>query len=70
MWGAGAECDATHAVPSRIDAEPAGPEGDNLQQAARDHQIFQEVNHLVLIGEVRMERESGGECEDGQRGGR
>jgi hypothetical protein len=46
-----------------IDAELAGAERGYLKQATGDHQILHEVNHLVLIGEVRIERKAGRYCE-------
>ena len=48
-----------------VNAEPAATEGRDMQQAAGDHQIFQKVNHLILIGEVRVERGGRRQGEDG-----
>src|ERR1700746_1066068 len=39
-------------VATVVDAERAGPEGRDLKQPARDHHVFEEVDHLVLVGEV------------------
>ena len=54
--------DAAFAVTSRffgktvIEAEPARPEGRDLKQATCHHHILEEVDHLIFVGEVAVER--------------
>lgn len=42
-----------------LDAHRAGAEIDDLQQATQDHDVLEEIDHLILIGEVPM-KENGG----------
>jgi hypothetical protein len=64
MWGAGAHGDAICAPPG-VDTEFSSAEGGNLKQPTRDHQILEEVDHLVLVGKVGVKREGGRNREDG-----
>jgi hypothetical protein len=41
----------------RIEAVCASSEMSNLQETARDHDVFQEVDHLILVSEVVMEED-------------
>jgi 2-polyprenyl-6-methoxyphenol hydroxylase-like FAD-dependent oxidoreductase len=52
-----------------VEAERAGTEGRDLQQAARHHHVLEEVDHLVLVGEVAVEGERRRQREQGQRRG-
>src|SRR5437879_7771366 len=61
--------DKTPGAETRIETEPAGAEGGHLKQAAHDHQVLQEMDHLVLVGEVGVEAECRRQDEDSQRGG-
>ena len=51
-----------------VDAEGPRAERSDLQQSARDHDVLEEVDHLVLVGEVAVERHRRGEREQHQRG--
>ena len=64
MWGAGVHGDAICAPP-RVDTEFSSAKGGNLKQPTRDHQILEEVDHLVLVGKVSVKREGGRDREDG-----
>jgi len=52
-----------------VDAHRARAEVDDLQQAAGEHHVLEEMDHLVLIGEVAMEEDGGrqGEKRECQR---
>jgi hypothetical protein len=43
----------------RIQAEPPRPVGRDIEQPAHHRDVFHEVNHLILVAEVRMEHERG-----------
>src|SRR5258706_6287672 len=49
-----------------VDAERARAESDDLQQAASHHHVFDEMEYLVCIGEVRMEEHCRREAEQRQ----
>src|SRR5882724_3264289 len=49
-----------------VEAECAGPECRDLEEPARDHHVLEEVDHLVLVREVVVERNRCREREDGQ----
>jgi hypothetical protein len=44
-----------------IDAQRACTEIDDLQQAANDYEVLEEMDQLVLIGEVSMKED--GRCQ-------
>jgi hypothetical protein len=46
---------------SGVNAHRARAEIDDLQQAADDHDVLEEMDHLVLIGEIAMEEN--GSCQ-------
>ena len=39
-----------------VEAERSRAESDDLQQSARHHDVLQEVDHLILIGEMGVKR--------------
>src|SRR5438067_7297927 len=41
------------AVTPPVETEPAAPERRDLEQAAGDRDILEEMDHLILVGEVR-----------------
>ena len=43
-----------------VETEAARSEGRNLQQAARDGDVLQELHHLVLIAEIAMKEQRRG----------
>ena len=45
------------ALKPSLDAEAVRAEGHDLKKPTRDRQILQEVNHLILIGEIVMKAE-------------
>lgn len=45
------------ALKASLDAEAARAEGHDLKKPTRDRQSLQEVNHLILIGEIVMKTE-------------
>src|SRR6266478_3260454 len=50
----------SHAAPSattRVEAEARGAEGDDLQQPAGHREVLEEVDELVLVGEMIVEGE-------------
>src|ERR1700731_5194801 len=42
-----------------VETECTRTESRDLEQAARDHDVLEKVNHLVLVGEVGVERRCG-----------
>jgi hypothetical protein len=52
-----------------IDAQGARAKGGDLQQASRHGDVLEEMNQLVLIGEVVVEADGGGDAEDRQSEG-
>ena len=48
-----------------VEAECAGSESDDLEQAASHGDILQEMDHLVLVGEIMMKEQGGHDREDG-----
>src|SRR5215472_6235244 len=52
------------AATASIDAEAAGAESGNLQQASRHGDVLQEMKQLVLICEIVVEGQRGGNAED------
>jgi hypothetical protein len=48
-----------------LDADRSGPEGGDLEQPAGHHHVLQKVDHLVLVGEIAVERNGGGQGEGG-----
>src|SRR5260221_3635769 len=67
--GCGTKTGGTPGAEASIEAEPAGAEGGHLKQAAHDHQVLQEMDHLILVGEVGVEAERRRQGEDSHRGG-
>src|SRR5260370_29319370 len=67
--GCATETGRTPGAEARIEAEPAGAEGGHLEQSAHDHQVLQEMDHLVLVGKVAVETERRRQDEDSHRGG-
>src|SRR5260221_7770495 len=65
--GYGTKTAKTPGAEARIEAEPAGAEGGHLKQAAHDHQVLQEMDHLVLVGEAGVEAERRRQGEDSHR---
>lgn len=53
---------------TRIQAETPGAEGGDLQQPARHGRVLEEVDELVLVAQLIVERERGGHAEDGKPG--
>src|ERR1700733_14837113 len=49
-----------------VDAQCAGPEGYDLKEPACHHHVLEEVDHLVLVGEVAVERNRRRQREDRQ----
>jgi hypothetical protein len=49
-----------------VDAERAGAECRDLQKPTRHHHVLEEVDHLVLIGEIAVKRHRRCEREQGQ----
>jgi len=47
-----------------VDAERTRAEGNDLKQPTGHREILQEVNHLILVGEVVVETECRGDGED------
>src|ERR1700733_15291136 len=47
-----------------VNAQRARAEIDDLQQAAGDHDVLEEMDHLVLIGEISMK--ANGSCQGEQ----
>src|SRR5882724_4591871 len=52
-----------------VEAECAGPECRNLKQPTRHHHVLQEVDHLILVGKVVVERKCCCEREDSESHG-
>jgi hypothetical protein len=52
-----------------IEAERACAKGRDLKQAARDHDVLEKVNHLILVGEVVVKRRRCRNRKDCQRNG-
>jgi len=46
-----------------IQTQPASSEGRDLKQASRHHHVLEEMDHLVLVGEVVVERDRGRDAE-------
>ncbi len=49
-----------------LDADRSGPEGSDLEQPAGHHHVLQKVDHLVLVGEIAVERNRRRQREDRQ----
>src|ERR1700735_2507830 len=49
-----------------VDAQCAGPEGYDLKETACHHHVLEEVDHLVLVSEVAVERNRRRQREDRQ----
>jgi hypothetical protein len=49
-----------------VQAETARPECGHLQKAAGHRHVLEELDELVLVGELFMERERGGNREGGK----
>src|ERR1700722_2533290 len=52
-----------------VDAQCAGPKGYDLKQAACHHHVLEEVDHLVLVSEIAVERNRRCQREDRQGSG-
>src|SRR5437870_4141738 len=52
---------------ARIEAPGAGAERDELEQSAGDCQVLQEMDELVLVAQIAMEAEGGGDTEHRER---
>src|SRR6266436_5886577 len=50
-----------------VQADRSRTESRDLKQTTRHHDVFEEVDHLILVGEVAVERGSGREAEHCQR---
>src|SRR5215468_5706886 len=50
-----------------LDADCSGSEGGDLEQPTGYHHVLQKVDHLVLVGEIAVERNSGRHTEYRQR---
>src|SRR5947207_259777 len=55
--------------PIRVEAEPAGPERNDLQQAAGYRDVLEEVDELVQVCQVAVEASRGRKGEERQRPG-
>src|ERR1700733_3199031 len=49
-----------------VDAQCAGPKGYDLKETACHHHVLEEVVHLVLVGEIAVERNRRRQREDRQ----
>lgn len=55
--GSMASCRRARRGAARVEAERAGTERDDLEQSARDRDILEEMDHLVLVGEIAVEQQ-------------
>src|SRR5262249_3144464 len=54
---------------TRVEAQAWGAEGDDLQQSAGDGEVLEEMDELVLVGEMEVEEDRRRQREDGERRG-